>query len=191
MKRYRLKKDLPTFKAGDKFYLCCEGLVWDNPEGKDIVAYALRTLEKFPNILTEWFEEIPEEPKTVWDLKTNDIFFVIEDGRIAGGKWNWSDYTRNRDAGDVFLTKNEAEKELAWRKARTILQRDTKGFKPNYRECNFGWGVSYEVMDREPHFETDWAEWVDGTIRFATEADAKASIKAHEKEWRIYLNPER
>lgn len=59
MKYYKLLKDLPTFKAGDLFYI--------NPDQgclvqKDtlILAYAKRTLEKFPNILTDWFEEIEE-----------------------------------------------------------------------------------------------------------------------------------
>ena len=64
MKRYRLKKDLPTFKAGETFTL------WDSIETQglcrdsdDIMAYHQKTLDKFPNILTDWFEEIkPAEP---------------------------------------------------------------------------------------------------------------------------------
>lgn len=58
MKQYKLKKDLPTFNGGDEFYL-------DNNndlrlKGSDIMAYNHKTLEKFPNILKDWFEEIPE-----------------------------------------------------------------------------------------------------------------------------------
>ena len=64
-KRYRLVKDLPTFKAGEIFEL------WDSVETQGlcresdgIMAYHRKTLEKFPNILEEWFEEIkPAEPK--------------------------------------------------------------------------------------------------------------------------------
>lgn len=64
MKRYRLKKDLPTFKAGEVFVL------WDSIEGPGlfresdgIMAYHRKTLDKFPNILEGWFEEIkPTEP---------------------------------------------------------------------------------------------------------------------------------
>lgn len=64
MKRYRLKRDLPTFKAGETFAL------WDSVETQglcresdEIMAYHQKTLDKFPNILTDWFEEIgPPEP---------------------------------------------------------------------------------------------------------------------------------
>ena len=64
MKRYRLKKDLPTFKAGEVFVLWNsieeQGLL---RESDDIMAYHRKTLDKFPNILEEWFEEIkPAEP---------------------------------------------------------------------------------------------------------------------------------
>lgn len=64
MKRYRLKKDLPTFKAGETFVLWnsieTQGLC---RESDDIMAYHQKTLDKFPNILEDWFEEIkPAEP---------------------------------------------------------------------------------------------------------------------------------
>jgi len=58
-RRYRLLKDLPTFKAGGTFHISAKGsLVSDNEFSKGIVAYARSTLAKFPNILTDWFEEI-------------------------------------------------------------------------------------------------------------------------------------
>lgn len=61
MKRYKLLKDLPTFKAGDLFYISEYGaLVYDDGDG-GVMAYARQTLDMFPNILTEWFEEIQEE----------------------------------------------------------------------------------------------------------------------------------
>lgn len=62
MKKYILKRDLPTFKAGDEFILSPEGCLWHSTGGKhaDIMAYHRRTLEMFPEILTEWFSEIKE-----------------------------------------------------------------------------------------------------------------------------------
>lgn len=70
MKRYRLKKDLPTIKAGATFKLDDKrGLVLLGG-GKDtygsfipnvFVLYDKAVLDIFPNILTDWFEEIPEE----------------------------------------------------------------------------------------------------------------------------------
>ena len=60
-KRYKLKRDLPTFKAGEVFYLSDAGNLFR--ESDDIAAYSWSTIDKFPNILTDWFEEIkPAEP---------------------------------------------------------------------------------------------------------------------------------
>lgn len=66
-RRYRLLKDLPTFKAGGIFHISPKGsLVSDNEFSKGIVAYARSTLAKFPSILTDWFEEIwPQQLRIV------------------------------------------------------------------------------------------------------------------------------
>lgn len=63
-KQYRLKYDLPTFKAGGTFHLNDRGdLISDNEFSKGVVAYARSSIVKFPNILTDWFEEIkPADP---------------------------------------------------------------------------------------------------------------------------------
>ena len=48
MKQYKLKKDLPTFKAGGTFHINDKGnLVSDNEFSKGIVAYSKSTLDKF------------------------------------------------------------------------------------------------------------------------------------------------
>lgn len=61
MKQYKLKKDLPTFKAGGIFHINAKGnLVSDNELSKGIVAYSKSTLDKFPSILTDWYEEYEE-----------------------------------------------------------------------------------------------------------------------------------
>lgn len=71
MKQYKLLKDLPTFKAGQLAYISKTGnLIAGTPENQETTDYGLiimiyheTTLKKFPNILTEWFEEM-EEPTT-------------------------------------------------------------------------------------------------------------------------------
>ena len=76
MKLYKLLKDLPTFKAGQLAYISKTGnLIAGTPEnqkttetGLIIMIYHETTLKKFPNILTEWFEEI-EEPVFTGSLK--------------------------------------------------------------------------------------------------------------------------
>ena len=59
MKRYKLKRDIPAFKAGTECYIeeaghmvPCRGISYTIVH-KD-------QLEKDPNILTDWFEEIKE-----------------------------------------------------------------------------------------------------------------------------------
>ena len=85
MKRYKLVKNLPTFKKGTKFHISADGnLVLDS---NFIVAYAKSTLEKFPKILKDWFEEIPELKRwrgeygeTYWFLSDNgSLYFKTED----------------------------------------------------------------------------------------------------------------
>lgn len=191
MKKYKLKKDLPTFKAGQECWVGIDGqLLTQDEDSHVIMVYASRTMQKFPNILADWFEEIPEEPKTVWDLKEGDECWILSvDLELLQVEWrNTPCDNHSRELGLIYLTKEELERELARRKAKQILLRDTKGFKPDWKRCNFGWTVTYEMMDKNPHFRVDWTEWVDETIRFATEEDAEASIAMHEKEWKIYLS---
>lgn len=191
MKRYRLKKDLPTFKTGDEFYRGESGHLFAKGAngGQDIIAYRDETLAKFPNILKEWFEEIPEEPKTVWDLEDGDSYFCLcSDGSIL--ECTWSNHhgpcSIGRDCGSVFLTEQDAKKELARRRAEVILRRDAKGFKP--RPHYQGTCVYYDHKRNSLDFSD--CIYADGTIRFAIHSDVHASIKAHPKEWLIYLGVE-
>ena len=63
--RYKLIKDLPTFKAGTEAWLSKRGNLLTKIDGKEITMYKHSTLDKFPSILTEWFEPIEEKRKVV------------------------------------------------------------------------------------------------------------------------------
>ena len=65
MKYYQLAKDLPTFEKGEIFYIDINGSLMSNKE-PHVMAYAKSTLEKFPNILGEWFREVPARTDTRW-----------------------------------------------------------------------------------------------------------------------------
>jgi len=188
MKRYKLIKPLPMYEVGDGgFYIDSDGNLMHCASDAGETVYPASILVRHPEILKDWFEGIPERPKTEWDLKTDDIFYVIEDGRVAGGFWNNGDYTANRDTGDVFLTKEEAEKELARRKAEVILRRDTKGFKPSRSDDYRHIEVYYTD---EGGLDTASDRGLDGCIYFESYEDAEASIKAHPNEWKMYLGVE-
>lgn len=66
--RFRLVKDLPTFKAGEIFEIFDGNLYKINESDGDdteyeVMAYHASTLKRFPNILKDWFEPIePKEP---------------------------------------------------------------------------------------------------------------------------------
>lgn len=57
MKYYQLTKDLPTFEEGHIFYTDEYGNLVS--KGAGVVAYAASTLKLFPNILKDWFREVP------------------------------------------------------------------------------------------------------------------------------------
>lgn len=191
MKRYKLKKELPTFKVGDEFYLNARGKLIQAKTG--IIAYAGSTLYKFPNILQDWFEEIPERPKTVWDLKEGDECWTIICCELGYNSYKLKFGELAivlRETGDLYLTKAEAEEALEKQEAEVILRRDTKGFKPDWNDAN---QVKYRVFY---HGETGRLEKESarlsqyGGIHFASFQDANASIMAHEKEWKIFLGVE-
>ena len=113
--KYKLLKDLPTYPAGTECHLSKKWNLVSTEDG--LVIYAKSTLDKFPNILTDWFEPIPEKvkPKAVpedgdgyyyinprWDIsydnKCSDIQSVID-------QWHWR------------WTSEEAEQEVAKRAA--------------------------------------------------------------------------
>lgn len=69
MKYYKLAKDLPTFEKGELFYMDGSGSLCRAKD--DILAYYYTTVAKFPNILGDWFVEIPAPER---DSKTKHAF---------------------------------------------------------------------------------------------------------------------
>ena len=137
MKRYRLKKDLPTFKAGETFEL------WDSietqglcRESDGVMAYHQKTLEKFPNILTDWFEEIET---TRWKPETDQKYYYVRgDGSVDSDIWD--DYfaidNGRFEIGNCFKTKEEAERAVeklyAWKRLKD------KGFRFDHWNKEYG-----------------------------------------------------
>ena len=70
MKRYKLKKDLPTFKVGDIFYLTESKNLFHESDG--LIDCNWAEIDKFPNILTDWFEEIKE--KNRWEPEIHQYY---------------------------------------------------------------------------------------------------------------------
>ena len=119
MKRYQLKKDTPAFKAGTECYIeeaghmvPCRGISYTIVH-KD-------QLEKNPNILTDWFEEIEEQ--TRWKPEEGHRYYFLDSNSLIYESF-WSDdyIDRNRSKiGNCFQTKEEAERAVeklkAWKR---------------------------------------------------------------------------
>lgn len=188
MKRYKLKKDLPTFKAGDIFYLSDTGNLFDrnflHAKSSDIV-YSFKEIEKFPNILTDWFEEIKEP--TLWKPENGKTYYRVgSDGRIYDDYWddslNITDSER-LDIGNCFQTEGEAEKVSEYLKALTIVRGDaTTKFVKGKRNWYVYYDAVYKWLDIVSNF-SDIKNGIFGLPYFATEEDAKRSIELHKNEW--------
>ena len=118
MKRYKLAKDLPTFNVGDVFYLNEAGSLIHESDG--VVAYSWTTIDNFPNILTDWFEEIEEQ--TRWKPEEGHRYYFLDSNSLIYESF-WSDdyIDRNRSKiGNCFQTKEEAERAVeklkAWKR---------------------------------------------------------------------------
>ena len=195
MKRYKLLKDLPTFNAGDEFFISKDGnLIAGTPEEPKIVrvgeiipievnlmAYAKETLEQFPNILTDWFEEI-KEPKR--------IYYANDFGcNVANMTENNNSIIRKslKSVGNHFETYEEAKAYLEYLKAKAIIKQDTKGFKPDWKNPSqnkiFGY---YNLIDKKLCYFAE-VDNMESKLYFKTEEDIKESFEKHSKEWRTYL----
>ena len=183
MKRYKLKKDLPTFKAGDEFYLDSNNDL--RLKGSDIMAYNHHNLEKFPNILKDWFEEISgyerrraRQSNVYWFIDdVGDEKYEIETGHtIDDFRWMLSNYFKN---------KKEAKAYKKYLLARQVLLDDAKGGKFIVGGNNY--------CDYYDHVFNSWEHCVDrnedrqylGSIYFQSEDDLEESLKKHKDQWEI------
>ena len=184
MKYYKLLKDLPTFKAGDLFYI--------NPDQgclvqKDtlILAYAKRTLDKFPNILTDWFEEIEESENKRWRAKYGKKYWYLCDYGIA-----FSNSERGNDiddfryiVGNYSKTEKEAENYQEYLIARQVLLDDAEGGK--FSDSYGAWYAIYSLIVKDYRTTYTFSCYFPGVIYFRTGKALKKSLKIHKAQWEI------
>lgn len=197
MKRYKLLKDLPTFKAGQLAYISKTGnLIAGTPEnqkttetGLIIMIYHETTLKKFPNILTEWFKEIEEPVDSIhWKPKKDDEYFWMNSyGETQPDVWDGDSIDIMRLAlGMIYRTEEECERARE-RKLAEVRLRLTSTFEPDFENGEGGWVVGYDYDDNSliaiPVDNVDYGE----IVRYATEEDALKSIKENRADWLKYL----
>ena len=196
MKQYRLLKDLPTFKAGQLAYISKTGnLIAGTPEnqkttetGLIIMIYHETTLKKFPNILTEWFEEIEEPTDSIhWKPKIGDRCFILENANVR--PTNYTGMLRDYNAwrtGRVFRTEEECEKARDRELAEVRLQR-TSTFKPDFENGKGGWIVFYDHECKTLAIFKIGCYDSGEPVHYATREEAEKSIEENEQDWKIYF----
>lgn len=205
MKRYKLLKDLPTFKAGEEFFISKSGnliagtprnpkqitvkTLYGIPKKIDLMAYAQETLEEFPNILTDWFEEV--------EVTSSEYYYITDDGNVDFVVEEEPNLSRRRKAiGNIFETEEEAEKYIEYLKAKVIIKQDAKGAHFDWTDTSrvkyYGvWNCQPDILNKQLGLEyrriiTDRAS----TIYFNSKEDIKESFKKHPDEWKTYLTYE-
>lgn len=197
MKRYKLLKDLPTFKAGQLAYISKTGnLIAGTPEnqkttetGLIIMIYHETTLKKFPEILTEWFEEIKEPVDSIhWKPKKDDEYFWMNSyGETQPDVWDGDSIDIMRLAlGMIYRTEEECERAQE-RKLAEVRLRQTSNFKPDFENERGGWIVYYDY-ECETLAVCGFDYYDAGEpVRYATREEAEKSIEENREDWKIYF----
>ena len=182
MKRYKLLKDLPTFNAGDAFYLSEVGNLIR--ESDNVPAYSWTTLDKFPNILTDWFEEI-NEPTRWKPEKFQNYYHVGGDSFVYSDTWaNGSAVDNGRfNIGNCFQTEEEAKRVIEYFKALAVVRGDVTS---KFTKDKNNWYVYYDTNFNSLRSSiscTMLDNGIFGLPYFATREDAQRSIEQHKNEW--------
>lgn len=197
MKRYKLLKDLPTFKAGQLAYISKTGnLIAGTPENQETTDYGLilmiyheTTLRKFPEILTEWFEEIQEPVDSIhWKPKIGDRYWTSGNTGVYSQAWGDDEFDRTcYESGRVYKTKEEGEKAYKRELAEARLRR-TSTFTPDWED---GLQIKYvvifnHVMNRLEVHELTFED-LGLPVYFESEVSAMKSIRENKQDWLIYF----
>ena len=181
MKRYELKRDIPAFKAGTECYIeeagnmvPCRGISYT-------IVHKYQ-LEKNPNILAEWFEEIKP---TRWKPEMDQEYYRLgSDSSVIADDWCDLDIDNDRfEIGNCFQTEEEAEQVAEYLKALAVVRGDAtvefiKG-KSNYYVV---YNTTYNCLDVSDNCYLI-KNGIFGLPYFSTEDDARRSIEQHKKEW--------
>ena len=181
MKRYKLLKDLPFAKAGDIFKGELEYRTTVLfPEDYENYKHKLSSDEFWD--FGEWFEEIKEY------YVINPVF-----GEVLKTKDNsYSDLQiRNmRNLGMLFDTWLEADRKLAYLKAKEVIKQDAKGFKPDWsNKEQYKYYGYLDLREHKPIWNvSNIAKTVN--IYFESRQLLEESFEKHPKEWNAYLTYE-
>lgn len=191
MKRYKLLKDLPMFKAGDLFYISEYGALIHDGGDVGVTAYARQTLEKFPDILTEWFEEIQEESTNTIHRKPRygeDYWFVDDTGCVTRNTWDDHPVDHDRwDFGNTYLTEEAAEKAAERKRAIATLEMSSD-FEPDWKDDDQEkWCILYDYASGILYETATYCFDYGAPAYYETREAIRESVKKYKKEWLAYF----
>lgn len=109
MKYYKLIKDLPTFKRGEIFFIDGRGHLISRAH-ENVVAYTGATIALFPDILKDWFREVPAPER---DSKTKYAFMKYisdhKEERFFQAVRNFAKDYLGDDFGFIYSSKRPLE----------------------------------------------------------------------------------
>lgn len=188
MKRYKLKKDLPTIKAGAIFeevtddFSYLKSIARVTPVGTEMSPkFTVKDIDNFD----DWFEEIHEENERWRSEKGHNYCFIGSDGVIhyeIETHDGVDDYRYN--AGIYGRTEQELEAKREYDTARQVLLDDAEGGKRKKREVNFYVYYNYDMKKWIVDYDIEGMQTI-GAIYFQDEEDAEESLKEHKEQWDI------
>lgn len=201
MKKYKLLKDLPFAKAGTLFtrntFKSKDGLSdYDYLETsilldgyQDETVFGIKR-NYFINNFDEWFEEIKEPEQIYYVDNLGGYVSKIDKNQLA----IFPTLIANlKSIGNYFKTEEEAEKYLAYLRAKAIIKEDAKGANFDWTDISrvkyYGvWNCKPDILNKQLGLEyrkviTDRAS----IIYFNSKEDIKESFKKHPEEWKTYL----
>lgn len=184
MKYYKLVNDIPMFKKGDLFFIHPE-------EGcllqKDTLrlAYHKETLEKNPEILKNWFEEVEESKNKRWRAKYGKKYWYLCDYGIAVSNTECGNDIEDFRyiVGNYSKTEKEAENYQEYLIARQVLLDDAEGGK--FSDSYGAWYAIYSLIVKDYRTTYTFSCYFPGVIYFRTGKALKKSLKIHKAQWEI------
>lgn len=183
---YKLKTDLPNYKAGDLFYLDQNGNLCHKETG--IIAYQHYTLKKFPDALEKFWEPIEEESKR-WRAEDGAIYYYVDSDTDVLSSYDdrYPLDNGNYRYGNYFQTREEAQALADYIQALAVVRDDAKGFKPDWLDDGqLKFYVYYWHKEECLFVNKVWRSADNGVFGlpyFKTRQDAEASIDKHRAEW--------
>jgi len=203
MKKYKLLKEISWVKEWLIIKVWKENqhtTVWDIIDGTDNQIQKIQELFELYDynyiklIKDWWFEEIKDRIENIYELEENDFYWYINAEcivkEVLADKINLQ---RHLECWNVFLTEEEAKKELSKRKALTNIRKWI--IKNWYEKFIYTWWKNKDIAEICYNINTDkifvdsWNEIrVNPYISFTSRMVAEACASECKKEWEVLFD---